>query len=317
MGQRHPRVARLTVTILFAAVSGAVCLGEQLEFDAASVKLMDPSYPSLSPAGGPGTSSPTRYSARVWLVDLVKAAYGLSDDEISGGPNWMRPASNSNLYEIDARMSAMTTKEGFKEMLQTLLARRFHLVVHRSSQEFPAFELVVTKTGAKLRRAVPSSPGPPVPDGNNAQRMSAQRPPSTDQDGFPILPLGPHVGQILWNGVLKCRFQEKTLSEFAAVLGAMIYRGVGPSFGPKRPRVADKTGLNGTYNFTLEFACGGCVAAAPAGDTTSIGASLAGGEGPSIFAALENQLGLKAVRVHDVPVEMLVLDNVDRIPTPN
>ncbi len=103
------------------------------------------------------------------------------------------------------------------------------------------------------------------------------------------------------------------MAYFAGVLGAMIYHGVGPAFGTKRPRVFDKTGLNGKYDFTLEFACPDCVASTRAGDFEKVEPF----EGPGIFQAIEKQLGLKAVRVRDAPVEVIVIDHADAVPAPN
>jgi uncharacterized protein (TIGR03435 family) len=64
--------------------------------------------------------------------------------------------------------------------------------------------------------------------------------------------------------------------------------------------VVDKTGLTGNYDFTLSFA--------PANDPNS---SL-----PDFFTALQEQLGLK-LESQKVPVDFLVIDHIDKIPTEN
>jgi uncharacterized protein (TIGR03435 family) len=71
------------------------------------------------------------------------------------------------------------------------------------------------------------------------------------------------------------------------------------------PRVIDKTGLNAVYEFTLNFE-----GTYMAGYLPSVG-------GPNLFAALEKQLGLKLVKVKDVPVDVIVVDQVDKVPTEN
>ena len=38
---------------------------------------------------------------------------------------------------------------------------------------------------------------------------------------------------------------------------------------------------------------------------------------PNIFVAVQKQLGLKLVKVNNVPVDMLIVDNADKIPTAN
>jgi uncharacterized protein (TIGR03435 family) len=103
--------------------------------------------------------------------------------------------------------------------------------------------------------------------------------------------------------------------DLAALLGSLIDRGVGPGTGAKLPRVTDKTGLTGRYNFTLEFACGSCVAAVSINSPAE--AAPLPEDGPTIFAALEKQLGLKVVKAPDVALDVLVIDRIDRIPTAN
>ncbi len=100
-------------------------------------------------------------------------------------------------------------------------------------------------------------------------------------------------------------------------LGFLIYHAVGPGLG-KRPRVADKTGLPGRYDFTLEFACGDCVVASPRdGSPIPANGAPAGSDGPTIFEAVERQLGLKLVRSREIPLEVLVIDRADRLPAAN
>lgn len=300
-----------------AAVIGStlVCSGEQLEFDAASVKVADPSASRRAATGGPGSGAPGRYSVRAALIDIMKTAYGVADDQISGGPEWLR----STLYEVDAIMPRDTTKERFQTMLQNLLVQRFHLSIHRETQNFPAFALVMAEGGPKFKETgagAAGGAGSPEPGGAGAAANS--RAPTTDPNGFPVLPPGPHTGEILWRGNLLCKFQERSMAYFADRLGIMIYYDVlGPSSRGKAPRVFDKTGLNGKYDFTLEFACERCVAASPTDSPAPADGTAAGSDGPSIYQAVEKQLGLKIVKARDVPLEVLVVDRAERIPIPN
>ncbi len=64
--------------------------------------------------------------------------------------------------------------------------------------------------------------------------------------------------------------------------------------------VEDKTGLKGNFDLRLDFA-----------QLDATDSSL-----PSIFTAIEEQLGLKLDKA-TVPVEMFVIDHVDRVPTEN
>jgi len=67
-----------------------------------------------------------------------------------------------------------------------------------------------------------------------------------------------------------------------------------------KTHVVDKTGIEGAYDFSLRYA--------PDGATDS--------PLPSLFTAIQEQFGLKLVP-EKVPVEMLVIDHVDRAPTEN
>ena len=243
----------------------------------------------------------------------MTTAYGVPYDQISGGPDWLK----SDRYEIDAVMPPDTTQPRFQAMLQNLLAQRFHLSLHRETRNFPAFDLVVAEGGPKFQETTPGADGgAPAPE-PPSPGAAASPGPRTDRDGFPVLPPGPGTGRILWKGNLRFKFQERSMAYFAGTLGSLIQHSADPGFGAKSPRVFDKTGLPGKYDFTLEFACGDCVAASAAAPPVAAGGPGAGSDGPGIFPALEKHLGLKAVKAPDVPLEVIVIDRVNRIPTPN
>lgn len=67
---------------------------------------------------------------------------------------------------------------------------------------------------------------------------------------------------------------------------------------PPSPRFIDKTGLEGPYEFTLDFE-GSLIAGRPSEG------------GPTLFQALERQAGIKVMKVKSVPVDVLVIDHVD------
>lgn len=85
------------------------------------------------------------------------------------------------------------------------------------------------------------------------------------------------------------RFPAVTLQDFAGVLAYII-----------GSPVVDRTGIPGNYEIRLTYA--------PIDATDSLE--------PSIFMALQEQLGLKLTHAK-VPVESLVIDHADRIPTEN
>lgn len=92
--------------------------------------------------------------------------------------------------------------------------------------------------------------------------------------------------------------------------------------GSPQPRVVDRTGLTGIYEFTLEFAgtmaMPGAMPPTPAGGDTGPPAASDPGDGtPNIFTAVEKQLGLKLQKVRNVSVDVLIVDKADRVPTEN
>jgi uncharacterized protein (TIGR03435 family) len=109
---------------------------------------------------------------------------------------------------------------------------------------------------------------------------------------------------------------------FCRGLGAAINLSNGTPIGGPQARVIDKTGLTGTYEFTLEFAGSmrspGMMPSAAAGGEPGVSLASDLDDGvPDIFTAVEKQLGLKLVKVRDISVEVLIVDNADKVPTEN
>jgi uncharacterized protein (TIGR03435 family) len=106
------------------------------------------------------------------------------------------------------------------------------------------------------------------------------------------------------------------------MLGQQISRSNGDPVSGPQPRVIDQTGLPGIYEFTLRFTLAAArretMPPASAGGEASVpGASDPTGNAIDVFAALEQQLGLKLQKVNAVPVDVLVIDSADKVPTEN
>jgi uncharacterized protein (TIGR03435 family) len=91
------------------------------------------------------------------LLDLITTAYAVRYDQVSGGPNW----ANSDHYDLAAKVEGDATlaKDQFRQMLQTLLADRFQLKIHRETKDVPAYALVIGKNGSKLKESTADAPG--------------------------------------------------------------------------------------------------------------------------------------------------------------
>jgi uncharacterized protein (TIGR03435 family) len=301
---------KLGAIVLFLTAFLAVeAADSNVTFEAASVKPAGPFVPGEMGGmrGGPGTGDPGRItSARATLSDLLARAYDVWLDQISG-PAWLNDRS-AYAYRIDATLAPNTTMEQFRLMLQNLLAERFHLRLHHETKTRPGYELVVASGGPKLKEwdpAASAAPGKPGVDGN----------------GFPTLPPGAPVRYIMrmGGGVAPIRTtRRETMAMFCRGLGGDISMSNGTPTGPQA-RVVDKTGLTGTYEFTLEFAGSmGMMPSAPAeGEPGMPLASDPTGGAPDIFTAVEKQLGLKLVKVKDIPVDILIVENADKVPTAN
>ena len=92
------------------------------------------------------------------LKRLIGSAWGVDAGEIFGGRGWL----DSDSYDITARIPAeFVPQAGQKlpQMIQSLLADRFQLVIHREPRQIPGYTLVVAKTGLKMKRAAPDANG--------------------------------------------------------------------------------------------------------------------------------------------------------------
>lgn len=110
-------------------------------FDVASIK------PGNADPGSSGVDT-DRGLLRMQNVTLrrcIMSAYSVSGFEILGGPKWL----DDLRYDIIARTSAAGGNDALMEMLQSLLADRFHLSLHRATQSLTGYSLTVSKGGIK------------------------------------------------------------------------------------------------------------------------------------------------------------------------
>lgn len=111
------------------------------------------------------------------------------------------------------------------------------------------------------------------------------------------------------------------MARFVAILGTLVNLSSGVD-NSILLRVVYRTGLQGFYEFTLEFSGmqvppQGFTTASPMGVAAGTGTGDPGEGGPTLFSAVEKQLGLKLQKVKNVPVDILVVDHADKVPTQN
>jgi uncharacterized protein (TIGR03435 family) len=247
-----------------------------LTFDVATIRLAPPPDANFHVS----VTSPPRSSrfeaTNIPIKALLQIAYGW-DAPVVDAPDW----ATSTLYDIqarsddaaDARLAKLPSNEVRLEKrnaIRMLLAERLGLKTHLETRNSYIYHLVVGKGGVKMETA----PAPPTP-------ANGEAPPPT-----PPANLAAHGSQ---HG-LEFVGTNETMRAVTGALSSMI-----------EAPVVDKTGLIGTYNFTLQF-----------GREWSAGDP----EGwPSIFTAVQEQLGLKLEAVHE-SVPNLVVDHITK-PTEN
>jgi uncharacterized protein (TIGR03435 family) len=114
-----------------------------LAFEVASIR------PNVSVSGGSSTNSAngSLQITNQTLRRMIEYAYNVRDFQISGGPGWM----SSNRYDVKAKPENSARDSQIKQMLQTLLAERFELRIHRVTREGAVYSLLVGKDGTKLQ----------------------------------------------------------------------------------------------------------------------------------------------------------------------
>ena len=143
-----PRRAVVAVVALAAIVP---VFAQQPKFELADVHV-SPTARSFAQNFG-GVLREGRYVNRdATMLNLIVAAYGVSEDNVAGGPGWI----TSDLFDVVAQVPAGTTLATANLMLQTLLAERFHLVVRQDTRPVPRYVMTVAKGGSKLKSAAGS-----------------------------------------------------------------------------------------------------------------------------------------------------------------
>lgn len=264
--------------------------------EVASVKAIGPNdHVPFSLRGGPGSDSPTLFQWQgTVLMTVLTRAYQVPPDQIAG-PDWLM----KDLFSITAKIPPNTDEKRFDLMLQRLIEERFHLTIHHGVKKLPAYDLVIAKGGPKLK---PSPPNPSAPPPSSALPTG-----KFDSAGFPVL--APGATQLISARdplTVRATFRT-TMSAFATQLGMMVAQSTGD--GGATPRVVDKTGFAGSFEFKLEFAKARQLGPGNTDEPENVG--------PSIFTALKEQLGLTLVRGKTIDGDLIVIDRIDRTPTQN
>jgi uncharacterized protein (TIGR03435 family) len=277
----------VVTAILNVAPGNAQSPAARPEFEVASIKLNTGGGTAAYIRAQPGRLVMTNFSVR----QLILSAHGVQDYQITGEPSW----TGSDRYDIEAKAEGNPpVNQMTGPMLQTLLEDRCKLKLHRETRQLPVYELTVAKSGVKLQQTKEggctpysvNSPPPPSP---------APGTPRPTFCGFPRL------------GVSGLNRTLDGAGVSIPVLATNLSR------SELRRMIIDKTGLTGTFDVHLKWSIDTTTGIAGLGGPDASGAVTAPESltGPSIFTALQEQLGLKLESTKG-PVEVLVIDRVEK-----
>jgi uncharacterized protein (TIGR03435 family) len=237
------------IASLAVCVAGMVCgqaAGGQ-HFEVASIRPSNADPRS----SGMNTGNGRLDAINVTLKRCIMGAYSVGPNQVFGGPDWL----DSDRFDITAKVEQPLGDRALMVMLQTLLAERFKLALHREEKPIQAYVLEVAKNGPKLEKG----------DGQAAKTSNGR-------------------GDLVATNA--------TMDRFAEILSRQM----------DLP-VVNHTGLEGVFNVKLQWTPEGSKPAKPLDGAVV--------EGPSIFTAIQEQLGLR-MRAQKVLVEVLVIDHAEK-----
>ncbi len=251
-------------------------------FEVASIKPAAPEERRMLIGRGPGGGISI---TNMTLKQMIQNAWHILPFQISGGPAWV----DSARYNIVAKPENKPASGEISLMLQALLEDRFQLAIHSETKELPVYALVLARKDGRLGENLKESK-----EGSCTAPDPNQPPPLMQPGGRPKLGCG---GAILGgrglNGV------SVPIAELSRSLSLLLGRGV-----------IDKTGLTGKYDYTVEFTPDESVALRMAPGPPAVAAP-ADSSKPTLFTALQEQLGLK-LESQKGPVEIFVIDRAEK-----
>jgi uncharacterized protein (TIGR03435 family) len=251
----------------------------QPRFQAVSVKVNTSG--SAQPGGRltPGRATVTNVSLR----QLIQSSYGIQAFQLIGLPAW----ADTMRFDVVATSDGNATPAEMLQMIKGLLVDRFQFATRKETRQLDVYALVERAPGSsKVKRSQANCAA--VINTPMAAAISA------DQAGAPadptrcrLLPM-PGRGRLVATGVV--------IGDITNVLNGVVGR-----------MIVDRTGLAGPVDVDLAWTPD------PALQPGARAAEVA--DAPSIFGAIEEQLGLRLVS-DKAPVDVMVVDRLEP-PTPD
>jgi uncharacterized protein (TIGR03435 family) len=255
------------------------------QFEVASIK---PAAPDARGMYFRTTAGGTLNISNMSLKEMIIFAWRIQPYQVSGGPPWL----DSLRFNITAKPENKPKQDELQAMLKALLAERFQLATHQETRELPIYALVLARKDGKL--------GPKLTEAKDGGCTT----PDPSQPRTPPEPGKPPVrycGSMIM-GLRTLTIVSAPVGNIAPMLARMLGR-----------TVIDKTGLTGKYDINLEWTPDEAQMAMLNPDAPKPPPSDM--PGPSIYTALQEQLGLK-LESQKGPVDVLVIDRAEK-PTEN
>jgi uncharacterized protein (TIGR03435 family) len=298
------RISSSTMALVVIAVASAMTLnliaqqpaGEPSPtFEVASVR------PNMS--GDNKTSSQTLPGGRYNAINnlprqLIMRAYGLQDQQLVGAPDWISSERFDIVAKAEGELGPVLLRDGnpsrLQLMIRSLLEERFKLKVHREPRQVDIYALIPVRTDGRLGPQL--KPSTIDCEALRAARRKGGPGPEPEKPGErPQCGARMVAGELITGGL--------PLGELVSTLAGTVGRSV-----------VDRTGLTGNYDIHLKWTPDFVRQRAP-GDVVRINGIEFDPSGPSIFTALQEQLGLKLESERGT-VEALVIDHIER-PSPD
>ncbi len=275
--------------------STATLLGQQpapqRAFDVVSIKPSPAGAPNRLPRISPGRIEIVSTTLKA-LIGMAYSRFAFDTREIVGGPSWI----DSDRFDLVATMErppqgfdSTGLPSGLAAMLRALLEDRFRVKTHNERREGDVYTLTFARSDRKTAaglRTVPEACATAL------KELTAATPPP-QRSGPPPCSFGGPPGKLIGTGV--------TIAMFTSVLSVNVGR-----------PVIDRTELAGSFDIELNFDPASAAKAPPG---APLGPTPTDDTKPSIFTALQEQLGLKLESTRG-PIDVLVIDQAER-PTAN
>jgi len=204
---------------------------------------------------------------------LLQNAFRPENGEIVGAPDWVR----ADRYDLRATANATTTSDDLRLMLRSLLTERLKLAAHLEPRDQPVYFLTKGRQDGRLGASLERT----------TRDCAAYA--AASKSGVPRPLLSPPA-----NGAPPCGME---INDGDMRAGGVTMDLLARNLGRQAGRVVfDRTGIDGYFDLTLKF---------------SREPDPARPDAPSIFTALQEQLGLR-LESGRAPLQTLVIDHIER-----